>query len=96
MKLTQSVIQKTFTVTHKNKTYYIDYLNSDSQILGLSNRDYWQVLDEELEEVCIYQFQNAAKKEKEQINKNVKLTNRLINFCIKHFDDYQPNYKEDF
>ena len=62
----------------------------------LGNRDYWQVLDEELEEVCIYQFQNATKKEKQQINKNRKLTNKLIKFCIKHFDDYKADYKGDF
>ena len=35
---------------------------------GLSNRDYWQVLDEELEELNIYIFKNTTKK---QINKNI-------------------------
>ena len=28
--------------------------------------------------------------EKEQIKKNIKLANKLINFCIKHFNDYKP------
>jgi len=90
MKLTQSVIQKYFTVTHKGKTYYVDYINSDDRIM-LGNRNYWQVLDEELEELNIYIFKNTTKKEKQQITKNRKLYLKLINFCIKHFNDYKPN-----
>ena len=89
MKLTQSTIQKYFTVEHKGKIYYVDYINSDDQIL-LGNRYYWEVLDEEQEELCICEFKNAAKKEKEQIKKNRRLYNKLIDFCIKHFDDYKP------
>ena len=27
--------------------------------------------------------------------KQLELKNKLIKFCIKHFDDYQPNYKRD-
>ena len=72
MKLLQTVIQKFFTVTNRGKTYYIDFINSDDEIL-LGNRDYWEILDEEWEEV------------------NKKLKIKLINFCIKHFDDYKPD-----
>ena len=90
MKLTQSAIQKYFTVTHKGKTYYVDYINSDEQIL-LGNRDYWQVLDEEHEELSIYTFKNTSKKEKQQIDKNRELYLKLIKFCKKHFEDYKPD-----
>ncbi len=69
--------------------------NSDNQILGLSNRDYWQILTEDLEELDIYVFENTTKKEIKQINKNVKLMNKLIKFCQKHFEDYKPDYKGD-
>ncbi len=41
------------------------------------NRNYWQILDEELEELNIYYFSGLSKKEKQQINKNVK--NHRIN-----------------
>ena len=81
MKLENSVLQKSFTVKHKGKTYYVDYLNSDGQILGLSNGDYWEVLDEELDEIDVYE--------------NRKLIKQLIKFCIRHFNDYKPDYKED-
>lgn len=33
-----------------------------------------------------------TKKEIKQIDKNVKLKNKLIKFCIKHFEDYKPEY----
>jgi len=50
MKLTQTVIEKHFTITHKSKTYYIDFIDSDDAIL-LGNRDYWEALDKEFEEI---------------------------------------------
>ena len=90
IELIQTTIAKYFTVQYKGKTYYIDYVNSDGQTLLLSNRDYWEILDEELEELCVSEFQNDTKKEKEQIKKNIKLANKLISFCIKHFSDYKP------
>jgi len=90
----QSTLQKFFTVKHQGKIYYVDYLNSSGQILGLLNRDYWEVLDEELEELNIYVYSDTTKKELKQIEKNTKLYRKLIKFCIRHFDDYKPNYKE--
>ena len=90
IKITKNILSRSFEVRHEGKTYNINYLNSDSQILGLSNRDYWEVIDEEFEEVCIYEFSNATKEEKEQIKKNRRLVSILIKFCIKHFNDYKP------
>ena len=92
MELDQSTLQRTFTVKHNGKSYHVDYLNSDGQILGLLNRNYWEVSDEEGEEIDIYKFrsQGNTKKEKEQIKQNRKLVEKLINFCIKHFDNYKP------
>ena len=87
MKLTNISIQKSFTVTHKGKTYYLDYLNSTGPICGLFNRFNWQVLDEELEELPIYKLQSTKAR---------KLYLKLIRFCIKHFNDYKPNYKERY
>ena len=94
MRLLKSTLERNFTVKHNGETYYISYLNSNGQILGLLNRDYWEVLDEEFEEINI--FQNMTKKEEEQLEKIAKLRSKLIKFCINHFNDYQPNYKEDF
>lgn len=90
MKITQSTLQRWFTVEHRGKKYYVDYLNSNGQILE-TNRFRWEVLDEELEELNIYVFNDTTKKELKQIKKNARLYNKLIKFCIKHFEDYQPD-----
>ena len=96
MILIQSILERNFTVKDGGKFYHINYLNSDGQILGLLNRSNWEVTDEEGEGISVYEFQCSTKKEKEQIRNNIKLLNKLIKFCIKHFDNYQPNYEEDF
>ena len=93
IKLTQTVLEKNFTVRHKERFYYASCLNSDKPILGLINRDAWEILDEELEELGICEFQDAAKKEKEQARKNRILANKLIGFCIRHFNDYEPKIR---
>ena len=93
MKLLQSTLERNFTVKHYGKTYYLNYLNADGPIL--LNRYHWEILDKELEELNIYEFKSMTKKEKEQVKKNMELANKLIEFCIKHFNDFQPNYKEN-
>jgi len=84
MHLTQSTLERTFTVKHRGKTYYVSYLNSDGPILGLLNRHHWEILDEELEELNIYVFKDTTKQELKQIDRNVELANKLIEFCVKH------------
>ena len=95
IKITQTVLEKNFTVEYKRKIYYVGYLNSDGQVLGLINRDNWDVYDEEGEELNIYIFKDTTEEEKKQIEKNGKLYSKLIQFCIKHFNDYKPDYKKD-
>jgi len=56
----------------------------------LTNRDTWEIYDEEGEELNVYIFNDTTKEEKEQIRKNRILANKLIDFCIRHFDDYKP------
>ena len=88
MKLQQSILNKTFIVNHKGKDYCVDYLNSDGHTLGLLNRDYWEITDEDCENVNIYIFKSDNKKIREEVKKNRILVQKLINFCIKHFNDY--------
>ena len=90
IKLIQTVLIKHFTVEYKGKTYYVEYANSDGIPGYLFNRSDWEILDEELEELCVCEFQNDTKEEKEQTKNNIKLANKLITFCIKHFNDYKP------
>ncbi|MBW2984494.1 hypothetical protein KY361_05230 [Candidatus Woesearchaeota archaeon] len=41
-------------------------------------------MDEELEELNIYVFKDTTKQELKQIDRNVELANKLIEFCVKH------------
>ena len=93
IKLTQTLLIKHFTVEYNGKTYYVEYANSDGYAAYLSNRYDWEILDEELEELCLCEFQDDTKEEKQQIKKNKKLANKLITFCIRHFNDYKPKIK---
>ncbi len=90
MKLIQTVIQKTFCVKYKGKTYYIDYVNSDGQALALINRNNWEVYDEDRNELDIYTFYEDSKKRLKEIEKNLRLTDKLISFCISRFNKYDP------
>ena len=89
MKLQQSILNKTFIVNYQGKDYCIDYLNSDGHTLGLLNRDIWEVTKDG-ENVNIYTFKGDSKKRREEAKKNLVLVRKLINFCIKHFEDYKP------
>ena len=91
--MTQTVLEKNFTVEHKGRTYNVNFLDSDGQVLGLLNRDIWDIYDEEGEELNIYVFKDTTKKELKQIEKNLRLHYKLINFCTKHFNDYNPKNK---
>ena len=90
MKLEQTTLQKTFIVKHKGKSYFINYMDSNGQTLGLLNRNNWEVCDENSEELQVYMFQGDGKKKKEQAKKNLELAEKLVGFCIKHFEDYNP------
>lgn len=94
MKLDQSTLQRTFMVKHKGKSYCVNYLNSDGQILGLLNRSNWEITVDG-EELNIYSFKSDTKKEKEQVDKNMGLAEKLVEFCVKHFNDYQPELPDE-
>ena len=51
IKLTQSTFVRYFTIEQKDKIYYLDYINCDSESILLNNQDYWKIVDEEWEEV---------------------------------------------
>ena len=89
MKLLQSTLERYFTVEHKGKTYYVGFIDSDGYV-GFVQPG-WGILDEELEELDIYVHNDTTKKVLKQIEKNAKLREKLIKFCIKHFEDYRPD-----
>lgn len=90
MKLIQTAVEKDFFVEHGGKLYQVNYLSSDGQILGLLNRDEWEITCEDHESLGIYEFTDMKPKEKAKVRKNQILADKLIDFCIKHFKDYTP------
>lgn len=90
MKLINTALQRFFTVKYKGKVYYVNYLNSEKVMYSMFNRLDWEIVDEDREELDIYEFKDTTKKQKEQIKKNIELQDKLIDFCIKHFNDYRP------
>jgi len=51
MKVLQNTLNKVWVIEYQGNRYVIDFLNSDGQTLALSNRNYWEVTDENMEEV---------------------------------------------
>ncbi len=88
MKIIGNAIQKTFLVEYRGKTYCIDYLNADYPALGLINRNNWEIIDENGEDLNTY-FLKSERKAKETGN-NIRLFNKLIKFCIDNFNNYNP------
>lgn len=93
MELTQTIIQKTFYVEHEGRTYYVDFIDSDGHTLGLLNRNNWEIIDEDHEELQIWEFRSNTKENIKIIKENQKLSDKLIEFCIKNFNKYDP-FKE--
>ena len=90
MEIEQTGLQKNFSVRYKNKLYFVDYVNSDGQDLRLLNRDNWEIYDEDHESLQIYTLSSMTKEEKLKIQKNLKFAEKLIKFCMQHFEDYNP------
>lgn len=90
MKLVQTTIEKTFWIEFEGKDYHVNYLNSDGQSLAMINRNNWEILDEDGEEVSFYVFKGDDSNEMKKAKENLKLTNKLISFCIKNFNRYKP------
>lgn len=78
MKIEQNIISRDWFVSYKGKNYHVNLTYSDGQTLALLNRDYWEIQDENGNEVC-YAFKG------EQPELSEKETNEIIEFCTKNF-----------
>ncbi len=99
MQLEESTLHKTFNVRYNGKVYSVDYLNSNGQNLGLLNRDTWEVYcdDEEVTAYVIHDKDGKRMKSRvEEAEKNVKIIDSLIEFCIGHFNDYDKEVMKTF
>ncbi len=90
MKIVQTTVQKSFFVEVGGKNYYVDFIDSDKQNISLLKMDLWQITDQDHEELDLYLLGDSSKEEKKRVRKNWLIANKLIAFCMKHFNDYNP------
>lgn len=95
IELTGDGISRYFEVRYKGKIYYVDYTESDYQNLALCNRDNWVVTDEEGEELQICVSNDSSPEQIRTAEKNAKIFDKLVKFCIKNFDPYIDMLRKD-
>lgn len=76
-----------FAVKHKSRTCHASYSNSNGQTLLLSNRNSWEAADDHGKGISEHYCSESGKK---AAMRNARLKNKLIAFCIRHFDGYKP------
>ena len=57
--------------------------------MELREGENWQINDEDGNELDVYVFQPTPGELKQKY-KEVRLLNKLVRFCIRHFNDYRP------
>lgn len=78
IEIEQNIISRDWFVNYKDKNYHVNLTYSDGQTLALLNRNYWEITDEDENEVCY-----AFKGEQPELLENE--TNKIIEFCAKNF-----------
>ncbi len=89
MKLQGNQISRDWTVRHEGRTFYVNFTDSDTPTLALSNRDNWEIWEqtaEGREELDIYVFKNDAAKKRRTARNNFEIMKKLIRFCIENWD----------
>ena len=92
MKIIGNSLQKNFIVRDKGKNYFVNYVCADYLISSLINRSSWEITDEEGEELQIYCFGDDTLNIKNKIVRNIELFEKIINHCIKNFNNYQLDF----
>ncbi|MBS3131851.1 hypothetical protein J4212_05440 [Candidatus Woesearchaeota archaeon] len=90
MELIGNTIKKSFVVKHKGEKYFVNYINSDYADPILFNRDNWQILDEDGEELGLYFLKSDINKDNLNQGLLEEIHDKLISFCVENFDNYQP------
>ena len=90
MQLEANQISRDWTILHKGMRFYVNYTDSDTHTLALMNRSNWEVLeerDDDTEELNVYILKNSTRKERKRAEKNARLKEKLVKFCIENWDN---------
>ena len=90
MQLEANQISRDWTILHKGRRFYVNYTDSDTHTLALMNRSNWEVLeerDDDTEELNVCVFKSSTRKERKCAEKNARLKEQLVKFCIENWDN---------
>ena len=90
MELEANQISRDWTILHKGRRFYVNYTDSDTHTLALMNRSNWEVVeetDDDTGELNVYVFKNSTRKERKRAEKNARLKEQLVKFCIENWDN---------
>jgi hypothetical protein len=100
MQLEANLISRDWTVSHKGRTFYVNYTEADCQNLALCNRgnwEVWQETDNGTEELNEYRFKDDTPGQRKQAEQNARLKEKLVKFCIDNWDNqFMQEIKEQF
>ena len=85
MQVETNQISRDWTILHKGRKFHVNYTNSDGQTLALLNRDNWEIweeTDDETKEMDVYIFKSSTPQQKNVVEKNIRLAEELIKFCV--------------
>jgi len=90
MEIEQNTISRDWTVLHEGRRFFVNFTDSDGQTLALCNRENWQIHEETedgIEEFGAYVFSDSSPEERERAQKNTEMIDKLIDFCLAHWEN---------
>ena len=90
MKLQGNRISRDWTVRHEGRTFHVNFTDSDTPTLALSNRDNWEIWEqtaEGREELDIYVFKSDSLETRKKAESNFEIMKKLIRVCIENWDN---------
>ena len=87
MKIIQNTIIRDWFMEWQGKTFYVNFTASDGQTLALCNRDNWEVLTGDGEELGEYVMSGATAEDRKTAAGNAELKEQLVKFCMQNWDD---------
>ena len=88
MKIIGNSIQRDFIVESNGKIYNVNYLNADYQTSALLNRDFWEIRNEDGEEINGYFFESSSEEDKRKAENDANLFDKIVEFCVENFNCY--------
>ena len=84
MEIQQNTISRDWTVVHRGKTYFVNFMYSDGQILGPCNRGHLEIKDEAGDD-AMYEVDRKARLSEAEVDE-------IVECCLKYWRSELPEY----